>query len=379
MLRRSLATLTLIGILGFAAAAHAATPEGPRLGFERVVFKVPKDFHDFNDLKPSTLFDFQLVSTGPLGGDRRGIFKAGPNGRPAPVGGAGWSPDGSLVAFGGLKNGLQEDGDSPSDIYVVGADDSGLRRLTRFGDAGHPVFAADGQSIYFARAGAPLSGANGRASNGPAYKPKGSSKTALLAFVLRSYSLWQINLDGSGLRQLTPADASVADYPSSVSVATGQVAYTRVTCPGGSCHQAARVFSPQSGVDAPLADDGFNPVFSPDGRHLLIDSYRDRNWPKHAFKKNRVAPAAELYVLDAASGSVQRLTFTRGITEEAGFWDPSGQRIAYSQFGYRGSKVFELNVDGSCRTGLPSKKGFGDTDLFGWRPGPGREAGPLAC
>jgi Tol biopolymer transport system component len=139
--------------------------------------------------------------------------------------------------------------------------------------------------------------------------------------------------------------------------------------------------SPQTGAVTTLVADAFNPAFSPDGSQVMLDSDRDLNWPKHALRKHRISPAAELYLLDRGSGSLQRLTFTRGIDESRISWDPSGQRIAYARLGYSGEKIFEINADGSCPTKVPQRRKHVEVfDLApGWQPGPGREAGRIAC
>jgi Tol biopolymer transport system component len=69
-------------------------------------------------------------------------------------------------------------------------------------------------------------------------------------------------------------------------------------------------------------------------------------------------------------------------------WDPSGQRIAFTRLGggsigglsypHEGNAVMEINADGTCLTRLLSS-GRGYSSGSSWQPGPGREAGAIAC
>ena len=89
----------------------------------------------------------------------------------APPGPVAWSPDGRMLAFVGMQAGL-------GDVYLVNADGSGLRRLTRTrGDrfATLPVWSPDGRRIAFAR----------------------------LATQPRRTTIFVANVDGSGERALT--------------------------------------------------------------------------------------------------------------------------------------------------------------------------------
>lgn len=69
-------------------------------------------------------------------------------------------------------------------------------------------------------------------------------------------------------------------------------------------------------------------------------------------------------------------------------WDPSGERLAFVRYrpGHAeldeigiGSALMQVNADGSCPSAvLGPSRGIG---LYGaaWQPGPGREAGRIAC
>jgi Tol biopolymer transport system component len=102
-----------------------------------------------------------------------------------------WSPDGRRLAFRGSGS---------RGIWVVNADGTGLRRLTRRAD-GSPTWSADGRSIAFHRAAQvftiPATGGRlvriARNACCPAWSPDGRS----IAFV-RNGSLWIMRSDGRG-------------------------------------------------------------------------------------------------------------------------------------------------------------------------------------
>ncbi len=81
-----------------------------------------------------------------------------------------------------------------------------------------------------------------------------------------------------------------------------------------------------------LAGDG-DPVISPDGRHLAFSSARNGN--------------REIYVADATTGEVRRLTASRGVVDQKPAWSPDGRRIAW-QAGARGrpADVWVMRADG---------------------------------
>ena len=131
---------------------------------------------------------------------------AGPASDPA------WSPDGRKLAFVRLNAGLG------APIYVVEADGSGLRRLTRSPalDA-DPTWSPDGRKLAFVRdrdgnsevyvMSANGSGQRNLTSN-PAYDadPAWSPDARKIAFASNrdgKYGVYVMNADGSGQRRLT--------------------------------------------------------------------------------------------------------------------------------------------------------------------------------
>lgn len=127
-----------------------------------------------------------------------------------------FSPDGSRIAFTSDRDGNRE-------IYIMNRDGSGQRRLT--GNAATddaPQFSPDGTTIIFFAT---------------TYDPTNLTRP-------ESYDLFRINVDGTGLIQLTP-DSTYG-------------------------HFSVRDDSP-SVFDA-------TPRYSPDGTRIVFQTYRDDNW-----------------------------------------------------------------------------------------------------
>ncbi|HTM22785.1 MAG TPA: LpqB family beta-propeller domain-containing protein [Kofleriaceae bacterium] len=61
-----------------------------------------------------------------------------------------WSPDGKQVVFTSNRQATSADGAADTDLYMIGADGSGLTRLTDDpGRASDPAFSPDGHRLYF--------------------------------------------------------------------------------------------------------------------------------------------------------------------------------------------------------------------------------------
>jgi TolB protein len=99
--------------------------------------------------------------------------------------GASFSPDGHFLAYGWASGDVVNDQIEHSQVYVMNADGTGKHAVTNFappysGDAGDPHWSPDGKQLVFSR------------SNAGATQPTGGR------------ALFIVNVDGSGLRQLTP-------------------------------------------------------------------------------------------------------------------------------------------------------------------------------
>jgi Tol biopolymer transport system component len=208
----------------------------------------------------------------PDGSDQRRLANGGVPGCGHEAGPA-WSPDGRRIAI--VSDGQFTTPTKPpygfgeTDIYVMNADGSGQRRLTRTAGSEHsPAWSPDGRTIAFSGRGgiyvmnADGSGRQNLAPGGlPAWSPDGRK----IAFV-SSDGIYVMNADGSGQRLLTRAAVS---YPA-------------------------------------LA-------WSPDGRRI-------------AFVSNR-----QVWVMNADGSGQRSLTRTNGARNVAPAWSPNGQRIAFER------------------------------------------------
>ena len=362
------------------AQAGAAAPPGPRLAVSSFNLHFPnspkekRNSFDLSDLLSGNVF------TVDANGDSQQMLTDGSSSQKLlPLGGISWSPDGSSLALQASK--LSEFGRSgASEIYVVGADGSGLRRLTRVRNASSPVYSADGKQVYFERTKNIKKDAFAGLKR--VHLKKGfagdlqNSVAVLLARI--SGSIWAINVDGTGLHRVTAPKAGISQAPTSVSPLTGDIAFSQTNCRRRSCTSSARLFSITTGTVTLIANHADSPAFSPDGQKVALDSYQDHNWRKHS----GFGPAPELYVRTLATGEMRRLTFNKGIDGPAS-WDPSGSRLAYLHFNLSRNGVSEINPDGSCATPLPALQGMsllGTTyQGLAWQPGQGRGAGPAVC
>jgi len=167
-----------------------------------------------------------------------------------------WSPDGRRIAFASDRDGNFE-------VYVVNADGSGQRNLTRKpGFDSDPVWSPDGRKIAFVRTNSD--------GDGPA----------------RGHELYLMNADGSGQRMLARGRA---------------------------------------------------PAWSPDGRKIAFRSARDGN--------------GEVYVVNADGSGLQRLT--RNPQSDGGpLWSPDGRKILFERSGHGNTEIYVMNADGSGQRNL---------------------------
>jgi WD40-like Beta Propeller Repeat len=168
----------------------------------------------------------------------QGLFLAGANGtdpHPLPVGVTDaehpeFMPDGTTIIFAG-----KESAKAVSQLYTVGVDGGGLRRVTQAGGT-NPAPCADGQVIY--NRGPNLYGLNVNLKRSRRLTRDGgladcAHDSRSLVF-LRNRTLYTMTMGGRELRRLSPL--GVASGRPTYSPAGGRIAYVEArTCTTGYC------------------------------------------------------------------------------------------------------------------------------------------------
>ena len=190
-----------------------------------------------------------------------------------------------------------------SDVYTVNADGSGLQRLSASANQNEfgPAFNAAGTRIAFWRTPAPF---------GPG-------------------SLWVMNADGSGKRQLTTGiDARDPAWDPSGT----RLAYTG---PGAGSFDIWTLRA-ADGQDRRRVTSGaatdFEPAWSPDGARI-------------AFTRGLAqGDAGNLYAVGAGGGTANQITSTPAYDHQAS-WGPGGQRLTYERDFANSSSILVVGAD----------------------------------
>lgn len=325
-----------LALLGAGERADAAVPPGPRLTFMEV---------DLDRL------DLSLRSVDAEGGGVRVLFGGALGGAVKPPMPAGsppsWSADGSRMALAGLDQRRQEH------VYVIDGEGRAPKKLPKTRGSEFAVFSPDGRQVAFARIRAKI----------------------------ESATTWVIDLQTGQVRQLTRWRRGRQTVPVSFSPDGQAVAATSHV--GG--RRLAVAIDLATGRSSVLERNAASPVFSPDGTRLAFASFRSGHRLRHALGTE---PAADLYVRSLSDGSLTRLTSTPHRSESEPSWDPSGERLAYSQtfrsrhalFG-ASTVLMQVNADGSCARDVYGNRAW-RVRMVGnpaWQLGAGREAGRIIC
>jgi Tol biopolymer transport system component len=244
-----------------------------------------------------------------------------------------WSPDGRSIAFASSR-------DRQSEIYVMNADGSGKRNLTRDrANDDYPTWSPDGRRIAFLR-----SRLQSRTVDVSTWHPRpancsGSPRRCVFRF-FSPYQLYVVNADGSGLRRLALPDNRNNPY---------QEYYAIVWSPNGQTIYFGRYLVSADGSGARrLPYIPLTAVWSPDGRRIAFSlGLPDRS---------QVGPAGrnhEIYVMNADGSGSRRLTHNRAFDGQPA-WSPDGRKIAFqSTKTIRGNKeIYVMNADGSGKRNL---------------------------
>jgi Tol biopolymer transport system component len=253
-------------------------------------------------------------------------------------GGPAWSPDGQKIAFGRFEgfppHWRPVDGAPDSDIYVMNADGSGTKNLTRSPKPdGGPAWSPDGQKIAFQRVVGVIpcsTGGCGRAES----------------------DIYVMNADGSEQRNLTRKPSLNLD--SHVWSPDGQkIAFQRrakgknwdiyvINADGPGELNLSRNRSHDIDAD-----------WSPDGRRIVFRTSRHGRW--------------ELYVMNADGSGQRRLTRTAA-NESRPSWSPDGQMIAFTREVGHSFELYVMNADGSGQRRLTPNSPLVRWVAYAWSP-----------
>lgn len=334
----------LLALVAVDSAAAAQEPAGPRLSFVRLTLEPPR---------------IDLLSIGPRGESPRRIVPWRRVGlSAAPLDAPTWSADGATLAFIGEVNGRSDR------VFTVGTDGKAPVLVPGTGNALRPVISPDGQTIAFARTR--VRRVAGRRSS--AFSS---------AFALASVSVWLADRRGGLPRRLTPWRNRLAMLPSSFSPDGSTLAVWREE-PGKSPQAIALNLA--TGQSAPIAANAIEPVYSPDGSRVAFVRPQKRPGDRLAFR-----PGTDVYVTDGSV--ITQLTSTPTRPEVWPGWDPSGERLLFTQLASKlslaslvglGNSVMEVNADGTCLSKLIAER---RTAFYGaaWEPGTGRASGRILC
>jgi TolB protein len=228
-----------------------------------------------------------------------------------------WSPDGRRLVFDGPIGGRGA-ATLNFDLFVMNADGSGKRRLTRGPE--RDVLAAwspDGKTIAFTR----------RARRDGVEE------------------LWLVRPDGTALRRLRQGSGPVWS-PDGAKLAFTDLENERAV---------AKVLDLASGEVLQLTDGSVEAVpsdWSRDGSSLLITRYPDGR-------------SGDIYVMHAEGSALRRLTRTRA-DELDPTWSPDGKRILFSSDRTGNKDVYVMRADGTRPVNLT--KHPAEDWATDWRP-----------
>jgi Tol biopolymer transport system component len=244
-----------------------------------------------------------------------------------------WSPGGNWLAFTGVvgRNAGRVD-ESATDLFVVRADGSGLRRVTHTGSASAPVWSPDGRTIVFSE------------------RSRGVGDPNLITEV--AAPLMRVNRDGTDLRALTPLVLGQEDIPGSISPDGTQLLFTRFNLSAlavsGHVESSIQAISPDGAGLRELAAAGSDPTYSPDGRRIAFVSNRDRDGIIRT-GEDESEYANDLYVMNSDGTGAARLTHSSELSELEPTWSPDGTRIAFTRQAEGFTKTIAvINANGSC-------------------------------
>ena len=222
-----------------------------------------------------------------------------------------------------------------NELYVMNADGSGLRRLTRNPELGGPAWSPDGRKLVFVKR---------VERSGAACRPVGRCHD----------EIYVIKADGSGLRRLTRN--TLADNNPVWSPDGRRIAFTR-----DRDRQTVNIYV--------MNADG-------SGQQRLSPTVRRRPWIELAWSPDwkRIAFVAsggplgrpDIFVMNADGSDVRNVTNTVTTSFDLA-WSPDGRRIAYLEGSPGGAPLTVVNADGSGKHPLSGPL-MVDLGIPSWSP-----------
>ena len=309
------------------------------------------------------------------------------------VGGPAWSPDGTKVAFGTNRESSDH---GPGEIYVVGADRSGLHAVTNAVPAGHerfdPAWSPDGSQIAYLESStatglpsadvwvAAVGGGTPRALTADgadrrsiAWQPNGPLLLTERISGSNTWSLWTIDTASGIQRHLSDVAAYHGVDPGSWSPDGTQIALV------DTAGRPAVVAADGSGLrELSTVRVSGSPVWSPDGRSLAFDSTRILDGPSGRYGPPTLT---DISVVNTATGVTRRLTGAfddqlLGFQSYAPAWWPDGSRLLF-RTDDPSAPVKQMNADGTCEVPLRAIKLA--LSRFTFQPGVAFDVGPSHC
>jgi Tol biopolymer transport system component len=354
VVNRMVFTLVLaIFLAAIGAPAHAAEPVGPRLALS--VFSDGPGGEDERQ---------EVITVGPAGEAPLSLL----GGRGALIGDAlSWSADGNRLAFpvSGIDSTASGDYGRGWPVVAMARFDGGGTSAypSAFLNGGDPVMAPDGRSVAFSRLKL--------VKELPGHEQ----------YIFKA-SIWSLDLEGSAVKRLTRWRLKGFVDPISYSP-DGSSLVAESFGRGGNRIVSVDLHSGRTAPLARLPEDAEEPTYSPDGARLAF--VRDKTLRRQLPTPDR--PLSELWVASADGSGAKRLLSRKGYISSPS-WDPSASRLAFIRDPAAegtgalepepGNKVMAINADGTCLTTVYSNPKV-LVSGSAWRPGPGREAGPIAC
>ncbi|REJ76117.1 MAG: hypothetical protein DWQ47_10880 [Acidobacteria bacterium] len=235
--------------------------------------------------------------------------------------GAIWSPDGKSILYSQYVT------DENVDLFITDLESGKTVRLTDHPlPDGHAKFSRDGTKIIF----------NSQRDD--------EGKPGLTTFE-RNYEIYEMNVDGTGIRRLTNYH-EWDTYPS-YSPDGKKILWRRILDDLTAPRQYNSEIFVMNADGSDLRNlsnskhfDGY-PEWSPDGERIIFASDRHGETPGHL----------QLFVMNADGSDIQQITWNRiGEEDIRASWSPDGRKIAFNRVNSDGSRVYVMDIAPAKRT-----------------------------